>query len=98
MLKKKNVNQCGESTKVSGNKLELFVYFSSDRDSGDIHIFDGTSGGKPMHTVSGLHSVPVVLMAVSMNWDKGYYNLSYFYHEVSTYLMIAVGDADAHFH
>ena len=50
---------------INQSVLVLFCS-SSDRDSGDVHIFDGASGGDPIHTVSGLHSVPVILMAVSI--------------------------------
>jgi peptidylprolyl isomerase domain and WD repeat-containing protein 1 len=42
-------------------------YLSSrtDKDSSDIHIFDGRGDGKAIHTISKLHSHPVHLMTVS---------------------------------
>ncbi|CAG8473316.1 2335_t:CDS:10 [Acaulospora colombiana] len=42
------------------NHLELS---SSDHDSGNIYIYDGRGDGKPLHTISKMHSDPVHLMA-----------------------------------
>lgn len=61
MMKTDFVPGCCEWICKCGDAITALA--CSDRDSGDVHIFDGASGGDPIHTVSGLHSVPVILMA-----------------------------------
>lgn len=36
--------------------------------SSKIHLLDGRADGKPLHTISNLHSHPVHLMAVGFNF------------------------------
>ena len=37
----------------------------SDQDSSNIHIFDGKGSSEPLHTISGVHFKPVILIDVS---------------------------------
>lgn len=57
---------------VSGRQLVCNCNCSSDNwlhrsetDNSNIHLLDGRADGKPLHTISNLHSHPVHLMAVS---------------------------------
>lgn len=50
----------------SAYELTPFRYSSSEADNSNMHIYDGRSDGKPLHTLPKMHSKPVHL--IEFNW------------------------------
>lgn len=50
---------------VSGIDIEI----RSEADNSNIHIYDGRSDGKPLHTISKMHSKPVHLIEFNARFD-----------------------------
>jgi WD40 repeat protein len=50
---------------VSNINIEI----RSEADNSNIHIYDGRSDGKPLHTISKMHSKPVHLIEFNARFD-----------------------------
>lgn len=45
------------------------VFFSSEKDSGKIHIYDGRGSNVPLHTIT-IHTKPITFIKVHMKFHQ----------------------------